>query len=244
MKNRVVIVDDEPITRMDLAGMLEEIGYQVAGEAGDGFDAVEVCRAQRPDLVLLDVRMPVFDGFGAAETIIKEETAGCVVFLTAYNDRESIERAKEIGVAGYLVKPVEQRLLLPTLEVALAQSERLRQSREETARSRQELTESRLIQRAQSVLARRENISESDAYQTLRRLSMEKRTSMAALAKALLEQEEQQDALSRAKRKLMREQRLTEEEAYRKIVQLAKDARCTKEEMAEKLCCGAEVRHG
>lgn len=244
MKNRVVIVDDEPITRMDLVGMLEEIGYQVVGEAGDGFDAVEVCRAQRPDLVLLDVRMPVFDGFGAAETIIKEETAGCVVFLTAYNDRESIERAKEIGVAGYLVKPVEQRLLLPTLEVALAQSERLRQSREETARSRQELTESRLIQRAQSVLARRENISESDAYQTLRRLSMEKRTSMAALAKALLEQEEQQDALSRAKRKLMREQRLTEEEAYRKIVQLAKDARCTKEEMAEKLCCGAEVRHG
>ena len=244
MKNRVVIVDDEPITRMDLAGMLEEIGYQVVGEAGDGFDAVEVCRAQRPDLVLLDVRMPVFDGFGAAEAIIKEETAGCVVFLTAYNDRESIERAKEIGVAGYLVKPVEQRLLLPTLEVALAQSERLRQSREETARSRQELTESRLIQRAQSVLARRENISESDAYQTLRRLSMEKRTSMASLAKALLEQEEQQDALSRAKRKLMREQRLTEEEAYRKIVQLAKDARCTKEEMAEKLCCGAEVRHG
>lgn len=244
MKNRVVIVDDEPITRMDLAGMLEEIGYQVVGEAGDGFDAVEVCRAQRPDLVLLDVRMPVFDGFGAAETIIKEETAGCVVFLTAYNDRESIERAKEIGVAGYLVKPVEQRLLLPTLEVALAQSERLRQSREETARSRQELTESRLIQRAQSVLARRENISESDAYQTLRRLSMEKRTSMAALAKALLEQEEQQDVMSRAKRKLMHEQRLTEEEAYRKIVQLAKDARCTKEEMAEKLCCGAEVRHG
>ena len=191
MKNRVVIVDDEPITRMDLAGMLEEIGYQVVGEAGDGFDAVEVCRAQRPDLVLLDVRMPVFDGFGAAETIIKEENAECVVFLTAYNDRESIERAKEIGVAGYLVKPVEQRLLLPTLEVALAQSERLRQSREETARSRQELTESRLIQRAQSVLARRENISESDAYQTLRRLSMEQRTSMASLAKALLEQEEQ-----------------------------------------------------
>ena len=139
---------------------------------------------------------------------------------------------------------VDPTALLPTLEVALAQSERLRQSREETARSRQELTESRLIQRAQSVLARRENISESDAYQTLRRLSMEKRTSMAALAKALLEQEEQQDALSRAKRKLMHEQQLTEEEAYRKIVQLAKDARCTKEEMAEKICRRAEVRHG
>ena len=244
MKNRVVIVDDEPITRMDLADMLAEIGYQVVGEAGDGFDAVEVCRAQRPDMVLLDVRMPVFDGFGAAETIIKEETAGCVVFLTAYNDRESIERAKEIGVAGYLVKPVEQRLLLPTLEVALAQSERLRQSREETARSRQELTESRLIQRAQSVLARRENVSETVAYQILRRLSMEKRTSMATLAKALLEQEEQQNVLSRAKWKLMREQQLTEEDAYRRLVQLAKAAHCTKEEMAEKLCCKTEVRHG
>ena len=179
---RVVVVDDEPITRMDIAGMLMELGLQVVGEAGDGFDAVEVCRREKPDVVLLDVRMPVFDGFSAAETIREEELAGCVILLTAYSDRESIERAKETGVMGYLVKPVEQRLLLPTIEVAVAQGARLRRSKEETARSRQELLDSRLIQRAQGVLAKQENISESAAYQLLRRLSMDKRVSIAALA--------------------------------------------------------------
>ena len=187
---RVIVVDDEPITRMDLRGMLGDLGFEVAGEAGGGFDAVEVCRRLQPDVVLMDVKMPVFDGINAAETILQQDLAGCVVLLTAYGDREIIDRASAAGVTGYIVKPVEERLLLPTIEVALAQSQRLRQSREETRRAVDRLNASKLIQRAQAVLARDQQVPESRAYQMLRRMSMDKRVPMAELARSILEQEE------------------------------------------------------
>ncbi len=186
---RVLVVDDEPITRMDLREMLQELEFDVVGEAGDGFDAVELCRSLRPDVVLMDVKMPVFDGLAAAETILREDLAGCVVLLTAFSDREVIDRANAAGVTGYIVKPVEERLLLPTIEVALAQSQRLRQSREEAAKAVSRLNDSKLIHRAQAVLAQRAGISESSAYQELRRLSMDKRVPMAVLARSILEQE-------------------------------------------------------
>ena len=187
---RVIVVDDEPITRMDLRGMLGDLGFEVAGEAGDGFDAVEVCRRLQPDVVLMDVKMPVFDGINAAETILQQDLAGCVVLLTAYGDREIIDRASAAGVTGYIVKPVEERLLLPTIEVALAQGQRLRQSPEETRRAVDRLNASKLIQRAQAVLARDQQVPESRAYQMLRRMSMDKRVPMAELARSILEQEE------------------------------------------------------
>ncbi len=187
---RVIVVDDEPITRMDLRGMLGDLGFEVAGEAGDGFDAVELCRRLQPDVVLMDVKMPVFDGIHAAETILQQDLAGCVVLLTAYGDREIIDRASAAGVTGYIVKPVEERLLLPTIEVALAQSRRLRQSREETRKAVDRLNDSKLIHRAQAVLARTQGVPESRAYEILRRMSMDKRVPMAELARSILEQEE------------------------------------------------------
>ena len=154
-RRTAVIVDDEPVTRMDLADMLEEAGFRVAGEAGDGFDAVELCEEKRPDVVLMDVKMPVFDGLTAAETILSRELAGCVVLLTAFQDREIVERAGRIGVTGYLAKPIDPRCLLPTLELALAQSERLQGSREQTRLVRQQMEDDRLVHRAQRAMARR-----------------------------------------------------------------------------------------
>ena len=158
----VAIVDDEPITRMDVAGMIKDLGYEVAFEACDGFDAVAGCRSRRPDVVLMDVKMPVFDGLSAAEIILKEDLAGSVILLTAFSDEEIVKKAGEIGVSGYLVKPVEQRLLRPAIEVAMAQS----------------------------VYAKKEGVSESEAYQTLRKTAMDKRLPLAIIAKAYLEQED------------------------------------------------------
>lgn len=187
-KRTVVIVDDEPVTRMDLADMLEEAGFQVAGEAGDGFDAVELCTAKRPDVVLMDVKMPVFDGLTAAETILSRDLAGCVVLLTAFQDREIVEKAGRIGVTGYLAKPIDPRSLLPTLELALAQSQRLRGSQEQTRLVRQQMEDDRLIHRAQRTVARRMGCTEEEAYHKMRRMAMDKRVTVAAMARRLLEQ--------------------------------------------------------
>ena len=230
---RVVIADDEPITRMDLAGMLTDLGMQVVGEAGDGFDAIELCRQHSPDVVFLDVKMPVFDGFGAAETILRDELAGCVILLTAYSDRDSIDRAKQVGVMGYLVKPVEQRLLLPTIEVAVSQGQRLRRSREETQKTRRELEDNRLVQRAQAVLAKQENISESQAYSLMRRMSMDKRVSMATIAEALLRQQADRDDVAFVKKALMTQNGISESEAFKLIGDRAKTLSVTKEQAAK-----------
>ncbi|MCI9164514.1 MAG: response regulator [Oscillospiraceae bacterium] len=189
-RRTAVIVDDEPVTRMDLADMLEEAGFRVAGEAGDGFDAVELCEEKRPDVVLMDVKMPVFDGLTAAETILSRELAVCVVLLTAFQDREIVERAGRIGVTGYLAKPIDPRCLLPTLELALAQSERLQGSREQTRLVRQQMEDDRLVHRAQRAMARRMGCTEEEAYHKMRRMAMDKRVTVASLARRLLEQME------------------------------------------------------
>ena len=186
----IAVVDDEPITRMDIAGMLRDLGYAVAFEAGDGFDAVAGCRGKRPDVVLMDVKMPVFDGLSAAEAILKEDLASSVILLTAFSDEEIVKKAGEIGVSGYLVKPVEQRLLRPAIEVAMAQSARLRESRCETQAAQRKLEESKLIAKAQSAYAKKEGVSEGEAYQILRKTAMDKRLPFAVIAKAYLEQED------------------------------------------------------
>ena len=114
---QVVIADDEPITRMDLKEILEKEGHQVVAEAADGFDAIECCRNCHPDLVVMDVKMPLLDGITASKVIAEEDLAETVVLLTAYCDREFIEEAKEAKVSGYFVKPVEERTFLPGLEI-------------------------------------------------------------------------------------------------------------------------------
>ena len=189
---RIAVVDDEPITRMDICGMLKDLGYGIAGEAGDGFDAVALCRRTHPDAVLMDVKMPVFDGLSAAQTILEEDLAGCVVLLTAFSDEDIVERAGRIGVTGYLVKPVEQSRLRPVLEVAMAQSRHLKESRRETEEAQKKLEETKIVARAQSVLAQREHCQESEAYAILRKTAMDKRLPIAVIAKAVLEQEAQQ----------------------------------------------------
>ena len=189
-KKTVVVAEDEPVTRMDICGMLSDLGFDVCGEASDGFDAVEMCRNKKPDIALLDVRMPVFDGLGAAEVICREDLAGCCILLTAFSDKEIIDKAVSAGVTGYLVKPVDINKLLPTIEVAYAQSQRLRQSRRLEEEANEKLAEDRLIHKAQKIFAEKNNCSDAQAYEVMRKTAMDKRVTLYSIARAILEQQE------------------------------------------------------
>lgn len=239
-KRTAIVVDDEPITRIDLRQMLTEMGFSVVGDAADGFDAIELCRRCHPDVVLMDIKMPVFDGMTASETIIREELCGCVVILTAFQDRELIERAGRIGVTGYLVKPVEERLLLPTLEVAMAQAARLREARREAGEMKRRMEEQKIIDRAKVLLAKSEGIGEGEAYRRLQKMAMEKRCTLAALCQAVVSQQSGREAVRRAKEQLMRRRGLSEPEAYRTVAQAAKERGIPLEEAARALLEGGE----
>lgn len=222
MGRSVLVVDDEPVIRMDLRQMLTALGYDVVGEAGDGFDAQELCRRLRPDVVLMDLSMPTFGGMEAAEAVLREDLAGCVVVVTAYADGELIEEAGRIGVTGYLVKPVEERLLLPTIEIAWSQRRTLLQSRDEAERAKERLEETRLIARAQTAYAQEQGLSLAESYQALRRMAMERRCSMGQIAQALLARSDREAAaLDRAKRKLSAERNISPEAAYRLLARAA-----------------------
>ena len=186
---KILVVDDEPITRMDISAMLADLGYEVCGEAGDGFDAVEMCRKLRPDIVMMDVKMPIFDGLKATKTITDEDLAGCVILLTAYSDKETVEGATEAGAAGYIVKPVDSRTIMPTIEVAMAQSQKLRESRKEKADADSKLSSAKIVEQAKGILARQQGISETDAYKQLRKMAMDKRVQLAVLAQRIVENE-------------------------------------------------------
>lgn len=229
---RIIVAEDEPIACIDLCETLEELGCQVVGTASDGFDAVELCRQHHPDVVLMDIKMPVFDGLSAAETIIEEGIAGCVVLLTAFCDEEMIERAQKAGVTAYLVKPVNPKTLLPSIELAFAQSERLRESKEETKLAQKKIEEDRKIRKAQAILAKRRGCTENEAYQWLRKSAMDKRISTAVLADAILEQEKRVDEVTRTKKELMTRRNLSEEQAYHRIASYAKAQGLTMEQAA------------
>ena len=185
----IAVAEDEPITRMDICAMLEELGFSIAGEASDGFDAIELCRRTKPDIALLDVKMPVFDGLTAAETICREDLAKCVIMLTAFSDEDIVKRAAKAGVTGYLVKPVDRSKLLPTIEVAYAQSLRLRESREEAKKAQCQIAADRDIHKAQKLFAQKYRCSDTEAYEKMRKMAMNKRVPLYTIARAVLEQE-------------------------------------------------------
>jgi len=187
LRPRIVIAEDESITRMDLSEILKEAGYQVVGEAADGFDAVEICRRQNPDLVIMDVKMPVMNGIQATENILGEKIAGCVLMLTAYNDGEFVNKANDLGVMGYLVKPIEEKTLLPAVKIALRRNEELRHYQKKAKDAEKKLEERKCIERAKGILMRKEGLSEEEAYAYLRSVSMQKRCSMGKIAEFIVE---------------------------------------------------------
>lgn len=186
---RVVIAEDEPITRMDITEILKEANYDVVGTALDGFDVIELCRKVKPDLVLMDIKMPLLDGLKASKFIMEEELAGGVVLISAYSNKNFIDEAAEVGVMGYLVKPISERELLPALEVALSKNREIRNMKDNIISMEEKLESRKLIERAKGLLMINKNISEEEAYNEIRKLSMDKRTSMANIAKLIIASE-------------------------------------------------------
>ena len=178
---RVVIAEDEALIRMDLAEMLAEEGYQVVGQAGDGRRAVELAQELRPDLVIMDVKMPVLDGIAAAERIAGERIAP-VVILTAFSQRELVERARDAGAMAYLVKPFQRTDLVPAIEMALSRYAELTVLEREVADLQESLATRKAVDRAKGVLQQQLGLSEPEAFRWIQKTAMDLRLSMRQVA--------------------------------------------------------------
>ncbi len=190
---RVVIAEDEALIRLDLKEMLEEEGYSVVGEAGDGESAVALAREHRPDLVILDVKMPVLDGISAAERIAAESIAP-VLMLTAFSQRDLVERARDAGAMAYLVKPFSKSDVVPAIEMAVSRFTELRALEKEVADLSQRLETRKLVDRAKSVLQTQYGLTEPAAFRWIQKTSMDRRMSMQQVAEAVIEDAQEKKA--------------------------------------------------
>lgn len=182
---RIVIADDEPIIRMDLKTLLEEMGHNVVGEAADGQKALELARSLKPDVVIMDIKMPVMDGLDAAK-IIAEEKIAPVVLLTAYSQKDLIERAKEAGVFGYLVKPFQESDLLPAIEIAIARYLEMQELESTVGDLQSKLETRKLVDRAKGILMDKRKLTEAEAFRLIQQQSMNQRKSMREIAEAII----------------------------------------------------------
>ena len=184
---RVLVAEDEALIRLDLVEMLGEEGYEVVGETGDGATAVRLAEELRPDLVVLDVKMPVLDGISAAERIVEQRIAP-VLMLTAFSQRELVERARDAGAMAYLVKPFTRADLVPAIEMAISRHDELAALEAEVADLGDRLETRKLVDRAKGVLQARFGLSEPDAFRWIQKAAMDKRTSMRDVARVVLDE--------------------------------------------------------
>ena len=182
---RVLIAEDEALIRLDLREMLQEEGYEVVGEAADGEQAVTLAADLIPDLVICDVKMPKMDGITAAAQIASKRIAP-VVILTAFSQRDLIERARDAGAMAYLVKPFQKRDLFPAIEMATSRFAEIRALESEVTNLRERLEARKLIERAKGVLMSEHRMSEPEAFRWIQRAAMDNRTSMRAVAELVL----------------------------------------------------------
>jgi AmiR/NasT family two-component response regulator len=183
---RVVIAEDEAIIRMDLRETLEEEGYEVVGETGRGDDAVDLVRSLRPDLAVLDVKMPGMDGLQAASIITAEKLCG-VLILTAFSQREVVEQARDAGALAYLVKPFQKSDLIPAIEVAIGRFRELRNLTGEIDALGEQLESRKAIDRAKGILIDECGMRESDAFSFIQRTAMSERSRMRDVAERILD---------------------------------------------------------
>ncbi|MEV0754829.1 response regulator [Streptosporangium sp. NPDC050280] len=184
-QRRVVIAEDEALIRLDLKEMLEEEGYAVVAEAGDGESAVKLAMEQRPDLVILDVKMPILDGISAAEQIVSQRIAPCLI-LTAFSQRDLVERARDAGAMAYLVKPFTKSDLVPAIEMAVSRHQEITALEREVGTLSERLETRKLVERAKGLLMERHGWSEPQAFRWIQKASMDRRLSMRQVAQIVV----------------------------------------------------------
>ncbi|HEY9722028.1 MAG TPA: response regulator [Oscillatoriaceae cyanobacterium] len=186
-KLRILIADDESIIRLDLKEMLEELGHAVIGEASDGEQAVDLAGKLQPDLIVMDIKMPNLDGLGAVRRINQAGKARVpVVMITAYSQPELVEQAVELGVFAYLVKPIKEGDLMPTLEVAMSRAEEMNALEKEVESLKDVLETRKLVERAKGILIETYGLTEAEAFRKIQKLSMNSRKPIREIADAII----------------------------------------------------------
>nr|WP_205810312.1 MULTISPECIES: response regulator [Micrococcus] len=184
---RAVVAEDETLIRLDLVEVLTGAGYRVVAEAGDGRAAVEAVREHRPDIVVMDVKMPVMDGIAAASEIAGERLAP-VVMLTAFSQRELVERARTAGAMAYVVKPFTEADLVPAIELAVARFDELRSLEAEVRDLGDRLETRKIVDRAKALLQERMRLTEAESFRWIQKTSMDRRLTMREVAQAVIDQ--------------------------------------------------------
>jgi two-component system, response regulator PdtaR len=184
-RTRVIIADDESVIRADLREMLTNLGYLVIGEVGDGQSAVNVARELKPDVVIMDIKMPDLDGIEAAKILTQEKVAP-VLLLTAYSQRDLIDRAKEAGVVGYLVKPFREQEIVPAIEIALERFKEFRELEKEVGNLRETLETRKIVDRAKGLLMDEQGLTEAESFRKIQKMSMNTRKPMKEIAEAII----------------------------------------------------------
>jgi response regulator NasT len=185
-QKRVVVAEDESLIRMDIVETLKENGYDVVGEASDGNMAVELATELKPDLIVMDIKMPNLDGLSAAEKMAELKIP--VVLLTAFSQQELVARAAEVGAMAFLVKPFTPQDLMPAIEIALSRHQQLVALESEISDLAERLETRKLVERAKSVLSEKMKLTEPEAFRWIQKASMDRRLSMAEVARTVLDQ--------------------------------------------------------
>ena len=184
---RVIVAEDETLIRLDIIEILRGEGYDVVGEADNGEKAVQLAEELKPDLVLMDVKMPVMDGISAAEKIVKARIAP-VVLLTAFSQKELVERARDAGAMAYVVKPFTPADLIPALEIALSRHEEIKALESEVSDLQEQFATRKLVERAKSRLTTKMALTEPEAFRWIQKTSMDRRLSMREVAETIINQ--------------------------------------------------------
>lgn len=184
--HRVVVAEDDSLIRMDLCEMLRDEGYEVAGEAPNGQVAVDLTESLRPDLVIMDIKMPVRDGIDAASEIARKRLAP-VVMLTAFSQRDFVERARDAGAMAYLVKPFNQSDLVPAIEVALSRFRELKALEDEISGMNERFEARKLIERAKGLLMEKQALTEPEAFRWIQTNAMDRRVTMKVVAQVVVD---------------------------------------------------------